>query len=70
MLTPFGIVELSTATAVIVAAVAGLVRQLEQSRCTTIDCCCVKCTRAVPPAPSTDEEEGAAAGGVPAAATV
>ena len=60
MLTPFGIVELSTATAVIVAAVAGLVRQLEQSRCTTIDCCCVKCTRAVPPPPATDsaQEEG------------
>jgi hypothetical protein len=64
MLTPFGIVELSTATAVIVAAVAGLARQLEQSRCTTIDCCCVKCTRAVPPPPATDsaQEEGADSG--------
>jgi len=49
MLEPFAIMELAAATGVIVAAVAGLVRQVEQSRCTTIDCCCITCNRSVPP---------------------
>ena len=49
MLEPFAIMELAAATGVIVAAIAGLVRQVEQSRCTTIDCCCITCNRSVPP---------------------
>ena len=56
ILTPFGIIELTTASVAILGALGlclvRVIGQTEQSRCSKIDCLCIKCDRDVPPAPS------------------
>jgi hypothetical protein len=44
---------------IIAAALALIIKQLEQSRCTRIKCCGIDCTR-VPPPPEAEEDGGAA----------
>jgi len=53
ILTPFGIIELTTASVAILGALGvcltRVIGQTEQSRCSKIDCLCIKCDRDVPP---------------------
>jgi hypothetical protein len=44
---------------IVSAALALIIKQVEQSRCTRIKCCGVDCTRVPPPPPPSADEEGA-----------
>ena len=44
---------------IVSAALALIIKQVEQSRCTRIKCCGVDCTRVPPPSPPSADEEGA-----------
>ena len=49
IITAFGIIELATASVAILGAfgmcLTKVIGQTEQSKCTNISCCCIKCDR-------------------------
>lgn len=58
-LTSFNIIELSTASATILGALAMLLAQTQKSKCRNLKCCCglIVCDRVVPEDKEGEEEE-------------
>lgn len=58
-LTSFNIIELSTASATILAAISMLLAQSQKSKCKNLKCCCglVVCDRVVPEDKEEEKEE-------------
>jgi len=54
----FTITELGIFIGTVMASIGGVIMSIKQSRCKTIECCCVNCEREVIQEPTTNLNDG------------